>query len=170
MGVRLSLTAGRRAAGRPLRQWQDLRVPLCTVWDEGVVTRLADRAGCATSDTERVDLLVAATRVRVQAEPEPDLITETLAKLVITDLPVSQIARRVGLSQRQVHRRCLREFGLSPSVLRRIARVHLAARASSIVHRPSLDRRAADAGFADQAHFCRGIRAMSGTTPGAVFG
>lgn len=170
VGVRLSLTAGRRAAGRPLHQWQDLRVPLFTVWDEGAVSRLADSAACATSDTERIGLLVAATCVRVLAEPEPDLITETLAKLVTTNLPVSEIALHVGLSQRQVHRRCLREFGLTPSVLRRISRVHLAARASVSTQRPSLARLAADAGFADQAHFCREVRAMSGATPGALFG
>lgn len=168
--VRLSLTAGMRAAGHPLQQWQHLRAPLCTVWGEGVARRLADRAAGAISDAERIDLLVEETRVRVQAEPGPDLITQTLAALVTADLPVSQIACRIGLSLRQVHRRCLREFGLSPSVLRRIARVHVAARESSSAQWPSLARLAADTGFADQAHFCREIRAMSGTTPGALFG
>jgi len=170
VGVRLSLTSGRRAAGRPLQQWQDLRAPLCAAWGEGVAGRLADQAARATSDPERIDLLVAAASVRVQGEPESDLITETLATLVSTDVPVSQIARHVGLSPRQVLRRCLQEFGVSPSVLRRIARVHRAARESIIVQQPSLARLAADTGFADQAHFCREIRAMSGTTPGAVFG
>ncbi len=106
----------------------------------------------------------------MHAEPEPDHVVETLAALVTADVPVSQIACHVGLSPRQVHRRCLREFGLSPSVLRRITRVHLAARESSKAQPPSLTQLATDTGFADQAHFCREIRAMSGTTPGALFG
>lgn len=170
VGVRLSLSAGRRAAGGPLRQWQNLRVPLSTVWEQEDVNRLARQAASATSDTERVDLLVTAIGARVDAARCPDGAAAALVGLVLTDSPVSEIAGRVGLSPRQVHRRCLQEFGLPPSVLRRIARVHRAAIQATTTGQPSLAQLAVDAGFADQAHFCREIRAMSGATPSAVFG
>lgn len=140
VGVRLSLSAGKPAAGGPLRQWQNLRVPLGNVWEKEAVAWLAGRAASATSDVERVDLLVAAAHTRADAAQGPDRVTTTLAELVITDRPVGEIAVRVGLSPRQVHRRCLEEFGLSPSVLRRIARVHRAARHSTSTEQPSLAR------------------------------
>ena len=96
-----------------------------------------------------------ATDARVQAQRDLDRLAETLAKLVMTESQVSEIASCLGLSPRQVLRRCFQEFGLSPSVLRRIARVQRAARESIGTKRPTFARLAMDAGFADQAHFCR---------------
>ena len=168
--IRLSLTAGHRAAGGSLRQWQNTRAPLSTVWVPAAATWLATQAARASTDAERVDLLVAATLARVDAAGSLEEITAALAELVLTDTPVAEIARHVGLSTRQVHRRCLDEFGLAPSLLRRIARVHRAARPSPSARRPPLAQLATDAGFADQSHFCREIRALSGQTPRAAFG
>ncbi len=171
VGVRLSLTAGHRAAGGSLRRWQNTRAPLSTVWwTPAAATRLATRAARSRDDAERVELLIAATLARVDAARPPDEVAAALAELVLTDTPVFEIARHVGLSTRQVHRRCLDEFGLAPSLLRRIGRVHRAARHNGSPRRPSLAQLAADAGFADQSHFCREIRALSGETPRAAFG
>lgn len=170
VGVRLSLTAGHRAAGGSLRQWRNTRARLGTVWAPAAATRLAAQAARLSNDVERADLLGAATLARVDAVEPPDEVAAALAELVCTDTPVCEIARRVDLSSRQVHRRCLDEFGLAPSLLRRIARVHRAARHIARAGRPPLARLAADAGFADQAHFCREIRALSGATPHAAFG
>lgn len=170
VGVRLSLTAGPRAAGGSLRQWQNARAPLSAVWGPAAAARLAARASRSSNDVERVDLLVAATLARVDAAQPLEEIAAALAELVLTDIPVAEIARRIGLSTRQVHRRCLDEFGLAPSLLRRIARVHRAVRHDGSARRPPFARLAADAGFADQSHFCREIRALSGLTPRAAFG
>lgn len=169
VGVRLSLTAGRRAAGAPLRQWKDTRAPLAAVWGTVAATRLAWLTARAGSDGERVHLLIAATLARVDATGPPDGVATALARLVLTDTPVAEIARELGLSARQVHRRCLDGFGLAPSLLRRIARVHRAARHSAVGGETPLARLAADAGFTDQAHLCREVLAMSGRTPRAVF-
>lgn len=170
VGVRLSLAAGRAAAGGSLRHWQDTRAQLGTVWAPAAANRLAAHAARLSNDLERADLLVAAVLAHVEAVEPADEVGAALAGLVCTDLPVAEIARRVGLSSRQVHRRCLDEFGLAPSLLRRIARVHRAARHTAGAGRTPLARLAAEAGFADQAHFCREIRALSGETPRAAFG
>lgn len=170
VGVRLSLAAGRRAAGGSLRQWRNTRARLGTVWAPAAAMRLAAQAARLGSDVERADLLVEAVLAHVDAVEPADGVAAALAELVCTDIPVAEIARRVGLSSRQVHRRCLDEFGLAPSLLRRIARVYRAARHTAGAGRPPLARLAADAGFADQAHFCREIRALSGETPRAAFG
>lgn len=167
VGVRLSLTAGRRVAGDSLRRWQNTRARLDAVWGPAAMTRLASRAARSGTDVDQVELLVAESSARVDAAGPADRIVGALAELVLTDDPVCEIARRIGLSPRQVHRRCLDEFGLAPSLLRRIARVH---RSTGSPRGSSLAGRAADAGFADQAHFCREIRALSGETPRAVFG
>ncbi len=99
-----------------------------------------------------------------------DRVTACLAELVLTDGAVAEMAREVGLSPRQVHRRCLDEFGLPPSLLRRIAGVHRAARLTASARRAPLARLAADAGFTDQAHLCREVRVMCGQTPRDAFG
>jgi AraC-like DNA-binding protein len=122
------------------------------------VTQLTTHAARAGSDVERVHLLIAATLARVGAAGPPDRVTTGLAGLVLTDTPVAEIARLLGLSPRQVHRRCLDEFGLAPTLLRRIARVHRAARYTASTERTPLARLAADTGFTDQAHLCREVR------------
>jgi len=106
----------RRSAGRwrLAAQWQNTRAPLSTVCVSAAATWLATQAACASTDAERVDLLVAATLARVDAAGSLEEITAALAELVLTDIPVAEIARHVGLSTRQVHRRCLDEFGLAP--------------------------------------------------------
>jgi AraC-like DNA-binding protein len=82
------------------------------------------------------------------------------------DMSVVELANRAGLTPRKVHRHCVDAFGLAPSVLRRIARVQRAARlhrGSGASH--SLVDLALAAGFADQAHLSREIKALTGLTP-----
>lgn len=80
VGVRLSLIAGRRAAGGSLRRWQNAGAQLATVWEPAAVTRLAAQAARVGDDVERVDLLVAATLARVDAAGPPDRIAAALLR------------------------------------------------------------------------------------------
>jgi len=78
----------------------------------------------------------------------------------------SVIAERSGLSVRQLHRRCVGLFGYGP---RRLGRVRRMARALDAARAGwSLGEVAAGCGYADQAHLCREIRDLAGTTPTAL--
>ena len=72
------------------------------------------------------------------------------------------LADAVGLSERQLHRRCLAAFGYGPKTLHRVLRFQNAlgrARAGD-----DLARVAHECGYADQAHMARDVSALSGTT------
>ena len=80
--------------------------------------------------------------------------------------PVAEMARRTGLSARQLHRRCLPLFGYGP---RRLARVLRLGRALEAARQgTSLAQVAANCGYADQAHLSREVRALAGMTPAAL--
>ncbi len=72
----------------------------------------------------------------------------------------------MSLSDRQLHRRCLRAFGYGPKTLARILRMRRAldsARAGT----PPADV-AVETGYADQAHLSRGIKALAGVPLSAL--
>jgi AraC-like DNA-binding protein len=74
--------------------------------------------------------------------------------------PVRAVAERLGLSERQLHRRCLVLFGYGPKTLGRVLRFDRAvalARGGT-----AFADVAAAAGYADQAHLSREVRALAG--------
>jgi AraC-like DNA-binding protein len=81
-------------------------------------------------------------------------------RLVDAGRPIAEVADTVGLSDRQLHRRSLVAFGYGPKVLARILRLRRAlalARDGS-----SFARASVEAGYADQAHLAREVRALAG--------
>jgi len=78
-------------------------------------------------------------------------------RLALTVVPVRVLAAEVGLSERQLRRRCGTAFGYPPSVLRRLLRLQRFLRSAIAItpERPSLAVLAAAAGYADQAHLAR---------------
>lgn len=82
--------------------------------------------------------------------------------------PIARMADRLGMSTRQLHRRCLPIFGYGP---RHLARVLRLGRALEVARSgvPLADV-AAGCGYADQAHLCREALALGGDTPAALRG
>jgi len=78
------------------------------------------------------------------------------------------MADQLGLSERQLHRRCLPVFGYGPRRLARILRMSRALDEAD-AGRP-LAQVAADCGYADQAHLCRDVLALTGATPTELLG
>ncbi len=79
---------------------------------------------------------------------------------------VAQICEKFALTERTLQRITARRLGLSPKWLVQRRRLHEAAERLSGVRGPDLARVAAELGYADQAHFGRDFRAVTGLTPG----
>jgi len=90
-----------------------------------------------------------------------DAIIRSAGRVAIED-----VATKIGVSRRQLERLFLRDVGLPPKQLARIARFQRAIRILSEDARPARGIRTAHAsGYADQAHFIRDFREFAGCAP-----
>ena len=81
---------------------------------------------------------------------------------------VAGVAREVGWSRRHLSERFRQEVGLAPKATARLVRFDLAKRMlSTSRRRVGLATVAAEAGYADQAHFTREFRDLAGESPPA---
>lgn len=145
--------------GVPAHRLRDRRVALDDLWPAGEVRRLAGRV--ASYGDPRAGLEALAARRAAEAGPPDPLVAEVVA-LLRAGRPVARIAAAVGLGERQLRRRSLDAFGYGPRTLGRVLRLRSAlelARAGM----PYAEV-ACVAGYADQAHLAREVRALAGTT------
>jgi AraC-like DNA-binding protein len=140
--------------GVPADELRDLRVPLAALWPSARVRRLTELLDEAADPA--TELEAAFARNDKPDEPWVRAVVERLR----ARRPVAEIAAEVGLSERQLHRRGLLLFGYGLKTLSRILRVNAAldlARGGmpfGVV--------AASAGYADQAHLSREVKALAG--------
>ncbi len=97
-------------------------------------------------------------------------VLEAATRLAAPDADVARIARAVGLSGRELRRRCHEQVGIGPKSLHRVLRFQRFVRGIGAVAtgRVGLCAAAADAGYADQAHLSRECRRLSGSSPRAL--
>lgn len=107
--------------------------------------------GLAPVDDE--GLLVNA--VVEYVESEPDVVR------------VGQVCAHVDISERSLQRLAARRIGLTPKWLIQRRRLHEAAERLATMKPLDLAGLAAGLGYADQAHFTRDFRTVTGLTPGA---
>jgi AraC-like DNA-binding protein len=110
------------------------------------------------------------------ADAPPDMILSELLRMtrraaarhtprsLLVDPSSGVAALSARTSTRALLDRAYRQVGLSPSRALRIARLHGALHAAREGARPWAEI-AGEAGYADQAHFCRELRALLGETP-----
>jgi AraC-like DNA-binding protein len=156
--VRFAPGAGPAVLGVPAAELRNSRVPLAALWPSAEVRRLAGRIADAADRPGRLQAAVAARLARVPAVPDPVVVA--IARHQSAGSSVAATADALGLSERQVHRRSLAAFGYGPKTLARILRFR---RALTLAHRGTRFAAAAvQAGYADQAHLAREVRALSG--------
>jgi AraC-like DNA-binding protein len=154
--LRFAPGIGPAVFGLPADALRDQRVPLEQLWTSDAVDRVVDELQ-ANADGGPVLEAVVADRLR-RADPDP--VAHEVARLVDRGHSVAEVAAAVGLSDRQLHRRSLAAFGYGPKVLARILRLQRAldlARSGR-----TFSTTAAEAGYADQAHLAREVRALAG--------
>jgi AraC-like DNA-binding protein len=148
--LRFGAGTGAAVVGLPADELTDLQVPLDDLWPAAEVRRIAEAADPAAA------LLDAAVR-RWQ---EPDRAMAEVAARARAGQPVDVIAAACGLSPRQLQRRCRSAFGYGPKTLVRVLRMQRAvglARGGQALADVS-----AAAGYADQAHLSRDVKALAG--------
>lgn len=158
-GLRFAPGLGPRFFGVPAETLRDQRVPLDAVWPAAVVERLT---AALVDSMHPGSVLEDAAVARLAEAGSADPVLGEVARVAPGGEPVAATALRLGLSERQLHRRCLFGFGYGAKQLHRIVRMNRAldlARAGV----PLADT-AMQAGYADQAHLSRDVRALTGVS------
>ena len=172
VGVRFRPGAAAGALGVPMSELRDRRVALDDVVGASGARWLADRLADGNGKPHLQRQAFEGFVRRLVADDRTDGATAVVARLVDTQaVGAGELADAVGLSTRQLHRRCTAAFGYGPATLARILRFQRFVRAALDrgPHRPlPLAGLAADAGYADQAHLSRECRAITGETPTAL--
>ena len=159
-GLRFAPGTAAAVLGLPAWELRDRRVPLEQLWPGRQVRELAERISEARDRGAALESLVLPRL----AAPDP-VGTAVLAGLQ-RGLRVEQLAQEAALSERQLRRRCLDLFGYGPKTLARVLRLQHAlgpARTGT-----PFAQVAADAGYADQAHLAREVRALTGVPLGRL--
>lgn len=144
-----------RLLGVPAAELVGRRVPLDELCTVGRHPHLADITG-----------QLAARPVRLETAPwSLDGLRQVTTTLAM-GTSVEQLARDTGWSARTLQRQCQAVYGYGPAMLRRILRFR---RAVSLLRsgRSPADVAAA-AGYSDQPHLHREMRAFAGTTVAAM--
>ena len=167
LGLRLPPGLGPAVLGVPALELLDRRVPLAALWGDARAG-LLERRLAGSSAVEATALLDAVARRRLsgtdgggpsgRVRPDPAMLR--LVHLLRSGQRVDRAAAAVGMGERQVHRRSLVAFGYGPKTLARILRLGRALDLARSGVPPA--QVAADAGFADQPHLAREVRALAG--------
>jgi len=164
-GLRFAPGYAPRVLGVPASEFTDDRVALDAIWSPTRVREVTD-AVAASEDPSATLETVALGRA---SELDTDAaLVEEIAALARAGHNSTTIASRVGFSTRQLQRRSTAAFGYGTKTLARVLRMQ---RALAIARRgnPPADT-AARAGYADQSHLARDVKAMAGVPLGALLG
>ncbi|MEU3672036.1 MULTISPECIES: helix-turn-helix domain-containing protein [Streptomyces] len=164
-GIRLAPGTAPALLGVPAHVLRDRRVGLADLWPAREVRRLT---GLMEAYGDPRAGLEALARARAADTGPADPFAAEVVDRLRSGQPVAAIAAAAGLGERQLHRRSLHSFGYGPRTLGRILRLR---RALALVDRGLPYAEVAHtAGYADQAHLAREVRALAGTTLTAYSG
>ncbi len=159
VGLRFQPGAAPGVLGVPAWALRDQRVRLEDLWPGTTVPQQI---------AEAPDPAAALADAIASRATEPDLALSAVLTRLRAGSGVRTTADALGWTERALHRRCRDAFGYGPSVLRRILRFRTALRLAG--HGVPFAATAARAGYADQAHLAREVRALAGVPLGQLVG
>ncbi|HEY2443292.1 MAG TPA: AraC family transcriptional regulator [Streptosporangiaceae bacterium] len=163
VGVRLR-PGGGAALGLPLSELRDQRVDLADVRPE-----LAQRLPGDLPPAEALRRLIALTAAMAAQRPPDPLVSQAARLLAAPGMRTDEIARQLGVSERQFRRRFQDAVGYGPKTLQRVLRFRrFVDRVDGAPGRADLAVIAAEAGYADQAHLTRESVRLAGLPPSAL--
>ncbi|WP_051832174.1 helix-turn-helix domain-containing protein [Streptomyces katrae] len=161
-GLRFAPGTAPALLGVPAYELRDRRVELTDLWPGPEVRGLAERMSAYEDPGAGLERLA---RSRADGSSPPDPLAARVAAGLRAGESVAAVAAAAGLGARQLHRRSLDAFGYGPRTLGRVLRLQ---QALELARRGLPQAEVAyRAGYADQAHLAREVRALAGTTPGA---
>jgi AraC-like DNA-binding protein len=168
-GVRFAPGAGGPALGMPLPELLNQRVDAADL-GRGPAARLA---GLPEDVDPEVALgaLVDAASAMVSRGPADRLVTEAARLLGRAGARVGTVAGQLGVSERQLRRRCEAAVGYGPATLRRVLRFRRFVSwvdAGGGATDGGLATIAAELGYADQAHLTREAARLAGLPPASL--
>ena len=168
IGVRFRPAVGGAALGVPLGELRDQRVDLSDL-RRGESRRLPGTLDPDTAVARALDVAVALI-----ADGAPDQAVNWAAGLLEDPrVRTDEVAAEIGLSGRQLRRRCQDAVGYGPKTLQRVLRFRrFVAQIDADLRRGrdahDLAAIAALVGYADQAHLTRECRTLADLTPAAL--
>jgi AraC-like DNA-binding protein len=157
VALRFSGGIGPAMLGVPADQLVDLSPRLEEFWPAGEARKLAERVAADPVAT------LEGWAVERAASCNVDPLGPRVLDMAMVGMPVAMMADELGLSTRQLDRRCLEAYGYGPRRLTRVLRFGRAVQAARVG--AALAHVAASCGYADQAHFSREVRSLAGKTP-----
>jgi AraC-like DNA-binding protein len=166
--VRLRPGVAGGVLGAGVHELPEAAVALDGLWG-GAAKRAAERLAHGGDSSARFAILERLLFERLQSGYRPDRTVAESARH-LAHASIDEVARRSGLSTRELRRRFLHQVGYGPKALQRVLRFRAFLQCIGDVAggRSSLAGVAADLGYADQAHLCRECLQLSGTSPGAL--
>jgi AraC-like DNA-binding protein len=162
IGVRFRPSAGGSVLGLPLSELRDQRIDLADL-SPARARRLPAELDPGTAAAR---ILGLAADLAGREPPDP-AVTRAATLLRDPRARTEDVAAEVGLSLRQLRRRCHAAVGYGPKTLQRILRFQRFI--SRIDRNPGdLAALAAETGYADQAHLTRECVRLAGLTPAAL--
>lgn len=169
-GIRLRPGPASRLFGPPLAELRDAQLAAETLLGRGV-TELGERLAAATTPTDRARL-AGEFLVRRLALLDPDPLLSRRLQMALAaardGARVGDLAARIGITARQLERSFLRDVGLRPKEILRLARFRKALERIRSRTVASLARLAQELGYADQAHLTREFARFAGQAPSAL--
>ncbi|HEX2033691.1 MAG TPA: helix-turn-helix domain-containing protein, partial [Chloroflexota bacterium] len=166
VGARFRPGVGATLLGLPACELRDQRPDLDQLWGRAAVEPLAEALSAARGGAAQLQVMTRALVQRLPQAAAPDpLVLAVVRELQRDQRPpgVASLAARLGVSPRQLHRRCLQAVGYGPKTLERILRLQ---RSLALAPRTlGLGDLAAAAGYADQAHLTHEYVRLTGLTP-----
>jgi AraC-like DNA-binding protein len=159
-GVRFAPGAAGVALGVPADELRDRRVALEDLWG-GAGRTIGERAG---ADPFALARALAPRLGGAAPDPRVRAAAVRLARAPATPMPA--LAAAVELGERQLRRAFGAAVGYGPKTYARIMRFRVAL--ALVRGGEPLARAAIAAGYADQAHMTREMRALAGRPPGTL--
>jgi AraC-like DNA-binding protein len=133
---------------------------------------LDDRLQRAPSLRAAADVLAAAVRAWLPAAAPADRVVQAAVAHLRDGEPasVAALAAKLGISERQLHRRFVAAVGYGPKLLQRIVRFRRFLALGADPTTRSIAALALEAGYADHAHLVHDCQQLAGLPPGRVLG
>jgi transcriptional regulator GlxA family with amidase domain len=152
--------------GVPAHHLLDRATPLGDIWTARPAA-IGPQASIAAKLAAAQAALVA--RLVDRAPPDRAIAAATRWLACHPTGRVEDLARWLDWSERRLHRRFTAEVGYGPKTFQRVVRLQRVLALAGRSHgREPLAGLAAAAGYADQAHMSRELRALAGSSPRAL--